>query len=377
MPDAADPEALAPDAVRLAAEELLGERLTEVVELGGSRRSTVLRVTRPDGSTAIVKRFGEGQQMPGATPFRREREGLRSLVSTPDLIADDDGRRLLVMTDAGSHPTLADLLRGDDPDAAWAGATRWARALGEVCGSSRPVALDVAARLATTGDDAESDDVVPAFLARLPAGTTALARAAGLAVPAGVEEEIERLSADVARDDARVASPGDTCPDNVLLPADGSAPIFVDLEGTDVHPVALDAAYALLPFATCWCVYDAPEGFTAAMLGAFTDGLRATAPDLVGPRWAEEVLASCVAWSLWMAPYLLERADDPEERMGPDASPSLTMREHLLMRLRWLESEPAVAYPGIAGLARDSRAGLERRWGVLPAPTYPAFAGCC
>ena len=85
-----------------------------------------------------------------------------------------------------------------------------------------------------------------------------------------------------------VVTPGDFCPDNVIFT--GAGPRFVDLEGSSVHHLAMDAAYAATPFGTCWCLFDAPAGFTTG--ATRPDPRRGPAPacavtqaDGRAPRW--------------------------------------------------------------------------------------------
>jgi hypothetical protein len=113
----------------------LGHPLVGPVDLGGSRRSRVLRCTAGD-RTVVVKRF-----LDGGDGFVREAVGLSTLDRTPTLLAQDAKHRLLVMSDVGELPTLADLLLAGDREAAWAGARSWAFALGDLAGRSK---VDVA-----------------------------------------------------------------------------------------------------------------------------------------------------------------------------------------------------------------------------------------
>ena len=50
---------------------------------------------------------------------------------------------------------------------------------------------------------------------------------------------------------------GDACPDNVHRLADGVCRIF-DFETSGWGAVALDAAYLLAPFPSCWCFASLP-----------------------------------------------------------------------------------------------------------------------
>lgn len=352
----------------------LGEPLTGGVPLGGSARSLVLRATRADGSTVIVKRFArEDQWLPGASGHQREQTGLELLSRTPSLLATDPDSNVLVMSDVGEHPTLADHLRGDDPDLAWSSAMTWARGLGELVASSVPVLEEAAARLGVSSETTEASAVL--VQDRVTTGVTRLAEVAGVDVGADVLDELA-AAYKRARGGPLVLSPGDTCPDNVLLTPDG--PVFVDLEGTDVHPIALDEVYARLPFATCWCVYAQPPGFTDAMSQAFADGVRAVAPDLIGPEWDEDAIAVAAVFVLWLEGLMIERADtEPDRRMGPTEKPSSTFREVTQLRLDWLRDEAADVLPHTAAFAGRVVAALRERWGASVPPLYPAWSGCC
>lgn len=346
----------------------LGEPLHDGVALGGSRRSLVLRASRAGGGTVVVKRYPRGEEQ-ATGGFAREVVGLELLDGTPALLATDPAHRLLVMSDVGDHATLADLLRGDDPDAAWQGALEWAGALGALVADGRDAVERARVRL---GGARDRSSVERAEHAR--AGLAALAHATG--VPAnGAAAEITTALGALAAAEVDVLSPGDTCPDNVLMTARG--PVFVDLEATDVRPVAFDAAYAALPFATCWCVYAPPPGLTEAMLDAFAHGVRSLAPELLGEQWRETVVVAAAAWALGMAGVLLRYTDDASRRMGPTDAPALTMRELLLLRLDWVEREAAATLPETATVTASAAAALRATWGELPAPTFPAWSGCC
>lgn len=258
------------------------------------------------------------------------------------------------------------MLRGSDPEVAWEAALGWARALGELLGRSVDLVPDAARRLGTGGGDREPT------ARRLTAGAQALADASGAVLTAAVLAELAGIHALLTTDRSLVLSPGDMCPDNVLLTPE--RPVFVDLEATTVRPVAFDAAYVLAPFVTCWCVYAEPDGLTDAMFGAMTDGLRMWAPELVGVAWEEQVVTASVGWALWMTPMLLRHAVDPAKRMGP---PALSMRQLVQLRLDWVAEHAASVVPLTSGFVAEAAAGLRSSWGDLELPVYPAWAGCC
>lgn len=345
-----------------AASTAFGQPLRDPAPLGGSTRSLVLRVSAADRETVVIKQYPDDDE--GGDSFLRERVGLEVLANTPDLLAVNESARVVVMSDLGTYPTLADLLRGDDPDRAWAAAMRWARALGELAAGSRGRVDEVESQLPASAGRTE-------LTSRIAAGVEALAEASGAAIPDRLSTELERVDALWAGRSGLVVSPGDTCPDNALINPDGVR--FLDLEGAGVHPIAFDAAYALLPFATCWCVYDPPPGFLDDMLAAFTEGVRYGDADVLGPNWEADVRTACVGWTLAMTGVLLKYTDDPERRMGPPERPALTMRQHVLMRLRRLAGELSDDFPDVRRFAGDSLLGLEAKWGALRVERYPAF----
>ena len=102
-------------------------------------RSEVLRCRVPAGSV-VVKKYPDGS----SASFAREVAGLTALDHTPDLLAVDREHGLVVMSDLGTGPTLADLLLGDDREAAWAGALEWVEALADTLGRSRSTTFDAA-----------------------------------------------------------------------------------------------------------------------------------------------------------------------------------------------------------------------------------------
>lgn len=362
-PDIAETVALATAA--------LGAPLTVPAPLGGSRRSLVLRCRTDGGSTVVLKRFLDGSD--GGDGYVRERAGLGTLDATPDLLATDDAHHLLVMSDLGQAPTLADALLGADPHAAHDAAVGWAAALGELLAGARPHVDDVEGRLAAGGAEPwDAERAVRSGTGRLLAllgedATPSDALEADLAAMRG------ELRADPA---ARVVSPGDTCPDNALRTPSGWR--FLDLEGTSVHHVALDAAYALLPFPSCWCVFDPPPGLTDAMLAAFTEALAPAMPDVVGDAgWAASVDRACGAWVLAANAWLADAAVADRASVNPTARAAPSFRALLTARWRWGAHRLAPVLPAAAELLARAAAWADDAWGrdLAALPAYPAFRG--
>ncbi|MBE7700557.1 hypothetical protein H9623_09595 [Oerskovia sp. Sa1BUA8] len=399
-PDAPASEAASASAPDLDLDETLalagmalGAALAEPEPLGGSTRSLVVRArvvaglttdrldpTRATaharGSTVVVKRFLDGPSAAGL-PFEHEVAGLLTLDRTPVLLAVDEAHRLLVMSDVGDGPTLADLLLGTDRDAAWQGALDWAAALGELAGASGPHVERFSAELAARGVvrgwdlDAYARAGVHRLVEALPT-PTGLARDPLDATLAFLHDDLDALARLRAPGSTAVVSPGDTCPDNAVRTPSGW--VFLDLEDTSVHHPALDAAYTLMPFSTCWCVFDPPPGLTDALLAAFSAGLGKHLPDAVAePAWTRDVLVASAGWILAMTGWLLEGAVEDRPRVGPEGrSPSY--RQLVLSRWRWGAEHLREATPSIAAVLSDGVAWAEREWGPTPSGGYPAFS---
>jgi hypothetical protein len=347
------------DDILQLASAALGVPVTDPEPLGGSNRSLVLRCRTP-GGPVVVKKYPDGS----STGFTREVAGLTALDHVPTLLAVDRENGLVVMSDLGTGPTLADLLLGDDPAAAWAGALEWVEALADALGRSRDSTFDVGlaadepSAAARTGARMLLDDVL------------------GLPADGALDAELDLIATLDRRDPASdVVSPTDTCPDNAIRTPDGWR--FVDLEGATVHHAAYDAAYAAMPFSTCWCVFDPPPGFTDRLQGRFTAVLGTHLPDLVRePGWSRSVDLASAAWILAMTGWLLFGADQDRPRVGPEGVPSPSYRRLLTTRWRWGAVRLRSTLPAVAGLLGAAAAWADDEWGASASPVgpYRAFA---
>lgn len=342
----------------------LGVPVTDPQPLAGSDRSVVLRCRTPDG-TVVVKQYPHGS----SAAFAREVAGLRALDHTPDLLAVDAAHGIVVMADLGTGPTLADLLLADDRSAAWAGALEWVEALADTLGRSGPAIGGFDASLA----DLSVDE--PSAAARVGARRL-LDDVLGLPADPALDAELDLIATLDRRDPASdVVSPTDTCPDNAVRTTHGWR--FLDLEGATVHHAAHDAAYAAMPFSTCWCVFDPPPGFTDALLGRFTATLGTHRPDLVQePGWTRSVDLASGAWILAMTGWLLHGADEDRPRVGPEGVPSPSYRQLLTGRWRWGAARLGSTLPVVAGLLGAAATWADEEWGASAATVgpYRAFA---
>jgi hypothetical protein len=261
---------------------------------------------------------------------------------------------------------LADLLLGQDRDAAWSGARAWARELGELVGRSRDVVPEARRRLAHAEPwDASAD--AQSVARRL------LEVAAPGADHARVQAEVAGLRDLFEITDHAVVTPTDTCPDNAVLGADGWS--FLDLEGTDVQHVALTAAYTVLPFATCWCVFDPPADLTEMLFAEFTTGLAAHAPELVtGADWRSDVMRASAAYVLAMTGWLMDSTLEGRPSVGP-AGRSPSYRQLMTSRWRWAALHLRETMPALADACGTAALWALEAWGPDAETTgYRAFA---
>ncbi|GAA1989592.1 hypothetical protein [Catenulispora subtropica] len=334
-----------------AAEMLLGTGLSGPVDLGGSLRSTVLRVRRADdGATVILKAHGEQ----GA--YAAESGGLRFTDLGPRLLAADDELRLIVMEDLGTARNLADVLLGGDEKEARTALVEWATVYGRMAAASVGRGHEL-----STAPDPWLEEYVGKFSAFL--------EGLGIAAPDGLDA-ITALQGDRFQ----VFSPGDICPDNNLLTAEGLRPI--DFEGAGFHSVFLDAAYTRMPFATCWCVFRLPKTFSLEAERAYRGEVVAAYPELADDRvWRPGVRLATVAFVAAMTVALFDRVreeDRPMHRTRKVAS----IRE--ILRYRWDTTAAALERAGeLPAVAAAFRALLAAtgHWRAADLPAYPAFGG--
>lgn len=158
------------------AEEILGP-VQLVDDLTFSNKATVVRLRVAGGATMIAKQPRRREM------FVRELEALRLLPATvrPALLAS--GPDLFVVEDLGPGPSLADLLLGDEPNAAGGALMGWAETLGH-------------AQAATLREgQAAAPEEIPAGLE----GLKRLSAELDVEVGAGVEDDAALIAATLAR----------------------------------------------------------------------------------------------------------------------------------------------------------------------------------
>ncbi len=358
-----------------------GRQLSAPVKLTGSDRSVVLRCADEAGGTVVVKTYPADAD--GPSSFAAEAAGLTVSCGTglaPELLAADPSSLTVVISDLGSGQSLADVLLRGSADAASSALLDWARACGGLSAamSSRCDDFETIRYRYLGGRPGESyairlrervlgaGEMAAKLAARPENGLT------GVRVPGQIDADLRAVADTVAASRYPVFTPGDICPDNNLITADGIR--FLDFESADIYSVFLDAAYIRMPFSTCWCVFRLPAEIAAATEAVYRSQVASAHPELADDAtWDAGVRCAVAAWSLSSTYWLLPRSVERDEPMNPaDQSP----RRRQLMRYRWqvlaTELESAQTLPALAELARSLLAATED-WQAADLPLYPAF----
>jgi hypothetical protein len=194
----------------------------------------------------------------------------------------------------------------------------------------------------------------------------------GMAAPAGLEADLAD-AVTVLDSGYQVFSPGDICPDNNLITADGVR--FVDFESAGFHSVFLDAAYLRMPFSSCWCVLRMPAWLTAAGEKAYRAEVAAVFGDLKSDAvWEAGLLRARAAWTLHAMSYLLDRAVRSEESMNEPVAAAPGRRQ--LLRYRWQMLADALSAADEMPALRELMSGLlaaTEHWQAPGLPLYPAL----
>lgn len=372
------------DDLLAAASAALATTLTDPVDLGGNEYSTVLRCRDTAGGTVIVKAYPPTGY--GTESFGAEAAGLAFTSASgfgPGLLAADPAARMIVMTDLGDAPSLADLLLGDSaaaaaPAGAAAALLGWAQACGELAvrtaGRQQELAsLRAAYPAAGTGSGAGASHWLERRIRTVPDLVSALEIVPVDDLTDDLADDLAAIAAILAPGGFEVFSPGDICPDNNLVTTRGIR--FIDYESAEFHSVFLDAAYLRMPFSSCWCVFRLPPELARAAEAAYRTEVIGAFPELADDEvWLPGVRLATAAWTLHAMTYLLNKSVVADKPMHEARTPVPTARQ--LLRYRWArlrdELEPSGELPGIIALM-SSLLVATQGWQVPDLPVYPAF----
>lgn len=352
-----------------AASRSLGSALSQPVQLVGGDRTTVVRCRTTDGGTVVVKAY---RRAPDAlSGFTAEAAGLALGVAGPQLLAVDTRFPLVVMEDLGSAPSLADLLLGDDAPAARDAVLTWAAELGRLAATTAGREPELA-RLRRRYDLGHSY-WNPGWHAERCAELPGLLSDLGVRPPTGLDDDLDEVLTVADPTTYPVFSPGDTCPDNNLLTA-GGLRVF-DFEGASYHCVFLGAAYTVMPFSTCWCVFRMPPGLTDRVEAAYRAEVVRAYPVLADEAlWRSGVRRAVALWTIDITTLLLPTVAITDRVAHRTRRPVATWRQ--ILRYRWQHLADELDGAGELGALATSVRGLlttTEPWDVAPLPLYPAW----
>lgn len=393
-PDTEVGSGIAIDGAVCAAERLLTARLGAQVRLsdpehlGGSGRSTVLRVRValspfPLADTLVVKHSPAPPPPGGADPFALEAASCQLFTSLrrqdrpgpgPELLACDSVQRLLVLEDLGSG-TVASLLCAADSSRAEQALLNWAHALGRLHSTTRAREQDFAALLRRLGVRQVRDPIAEH------------GRAAVAGLPALLETELGVASRPAAVGQARRAaelldgrphrafSPADLGPDNAVVA--GRTVRFIDFEGGGFRTALLDTAQLRAPLPSSLVALAFPPGMAEAMVSAWHAEVVGTWPELADHAvLTRRLLDGQLLWTWLCTWWLLPQPRTPECSIwsAPVAAPDYGG----LLVERWerLSAEAdRVGCPDTAAHAVTVAHGLRDRFHIVgdALPRYPAF----
>ncbi|MGK4579389.1 hypothetical protein [Kitasatospora sp. HPMI-4] len=352
-----------------AAGAAVGTALFDPVDLGGSSRSTVLRCRTAAGGSVVVKAYTSETE--ALRCFAAEAAGLSLPLAGPRLLGVDPEFPLVVVADLGQVPTLADVLLGDDPKAAEAGLLAWADALGGLAAASVPHREELAGLHDRFGRGLPSWEAEPWF-ERVGARLLTLLEEAGIPAPPELAAELARLDTAVRSGHPQAFTPGDTCPDNNLLTADGLR--LIDFEGAGFESVFLTAAYCRMPFSTCWCVFRLPSDLAERVEQTFRARLVPVYPQLAEDAvWQRGLRQAVAVWTVHGTVPVLPRAIEQDAPLHRTRRPVPTRRQLLLHR--WELAATLTELPAFAQTMRLLLGKFTDLWQVPPLPGYPAFGG--
>jgi Ser/Thr protein kinase RdoA (MazF antagonist) len=357
------------------AESILSDAWGEPVEVSAAEmvweRRHVVRLATRDGRSAILKRLRRQQsgEEAGRDAFGIELASLTFLGGMPDpvaprLLGADVTAGILIMEELPPGRSLAHSLLGGDRDGAMADLISYATALGSLHAWSIGCADEFARARARYSPSADPrpwwvDGSRRALFLRIAAELGAATD--------GADAEIDAIVRILGGERHRSFVHGDLCPDNVRL-SGGGIHIF-DFEHSSIGSPALDAAYLLAPFPSCWCFASVPESISAPAMNAYLAALTAGGVETTD-ELQRELAAALAGWVVARG-SMIERALKRDEQWG-----TTTMRPRLMA---WTERFVAIAaatgtFPGLRAIAGRLNNRFQSLWPDAIVPSYPALA---
>jgi hypothetical protein len=350
-------------------------RLTAGERLRSSGRSEVLRAVTDDGHRVVVKAPLVSDDGPA-----REAAALRLLTAhgvpgVVRLLAAGIDPPVLVLTDAGTGPTLADSLLGADPAAARVAMLAWAGTLGALQAATIGLRGAYEAELAALSPLGplpvdESAGMLADAVGRLERTLPEL----GMRPTGAALDELRGLAADldVSGPGAPGAlTPGDICPDNAV--AVGAGFELLDLEHAEYRHVAWEAAYLTVPWPSCWCAWALPAPVVGAALQRWRSALAPALPYVATAAFDADLDRATIGWVIVTAAWFLPLALAGDVSMeDPDRPPQGPTRQQAVQHRLALAATLGPPTP-LRALAAEMHEATVRAWGTQALPLAPAF----
>jgi len=370
--------AAALDAAELALANRFGSAITlsKPEDLAGSGPAVVLRATVASSPfslprTIVVKHYPEPDE-DASDPFAAEAVSYQLFTALtsedrmcPELLGHDVTHRVLVLSDLGNAPTLADKLRSAEARVAEGTLLSWARALGTMHATTAHREADFNALLRRFGGQPACEDTEAAeAAARLPG---MLAERLGVTTGEEVAERVRAASLRLNDGEYRAFSPVDLAPENNLVTSDGVR--FLDFEHGRVRNAMIDVAHLRVPFAFWRGALALPAGMSEAMIAAWRAEVTGIWPGLADDDVFTAALLDSHIACVWTQTAR-------ELRRLADADTGPTSRAAALESW-WRELASRAGQQGDDAIAAHAAAvaeAIERRFGPgLDLALYPAF----
>jgi hypothetical protein len=343
-------------------------RIEHVERIWG--RDHVLRLRTSDGRTAVAKRQrDQGTEDERRRGFVIEYASLTFLGKMPDgvaprLLGGDPNGGLLLLEDLPAGGSLADALLVGDRARAGRDLVAYAQALARIHGWSigrSGAFVELRDRYRPTRAE---DCWWHRAIERNRVALCALGTEVGVGGDA-VGAEVDEVLAQLQGADYRGFVHGDPCPDNVRLTEEGCR-VF-DFEAASVGSVALDAAYLVAPFPSCWCFGELPAEPATAAMDAYWE--------VMGAHGFRRDAKWDVAIASALACFVGARAGNLEQFIGWEWGTTTGAARILAWTTAAIgAAEAAGVYPHLravfAGLHEKVRSGAPD----AAAPSYPALA---
>ncbi|WP_034270734.1 hypothetical protein [Haloechinothrix halophila] len=371
--------AAALDAAELALANRFGSAITlsKPEDLAGSGPAVVVRATVASSPfslprTLVIKHYPQPDDE-ASDPFAAEAVSYQLFTALtsedrmcPELLGHDVTHRVLVLSDLGSAPTLADKLRTGDARSAEGTLLSWARALGRMHATTAHREADFNALLRRFGGQPAREDTEAADAADQLPGV--LADVLGVETPDAVAEQVTVASRRLNDGEYRAFSPVDLAPENNLVTSDGVQ--FLDFEHGRVRNAMIDVAHLRVPFAFWRGALALPAGMSEAMIAAWR-------AEVIGiwPRLADDdeftgaLLDSHIACVWTQTARELSGLGDANDTGSTSRAAALeSWWRELAARAEQLHADQ------IAEHAASVAAAIEQRFGPgLELALYPAF----